>query len=80
MCLHTCMYERRLIVGNHPLGVGGFQTEVWRREYEFGPTKQKSYREFLRWPEFTFPPPHLSVHEPCPQGVVSYDKVGLRHI
>ena len=34
--------RRRLIVGNHPLGVGHFQTGVRRRKYKLGPTKQKT--------------------------------------
>ena len=34
------------------------------------------YREFLRWPEFIFPPPHPSLKVPYPQQVVSSDQGG----
>ena len=38
-----------LIVGNHPPGVGFFQTEVRRRKYKLGPTKKFPVQIFASW-------------------------------
>ena len=40
-----------------------------------GPRSKKLYREFLRWPEFIFPPPHPSLKDLPPRGVIPTIKV-----
>jgi len=86
LSLPTCQHpsasdvaQTYLIVGNHALGAGFMHTEVWRRKCKLGPTKKFPVRFLLGWPEFIFPPPHLSLKTPYPQGVVSYDQPALVH-
>ena len=86
LSLPTCQHpsasdvaQTYLVVGNHALGAGFMHTEVWRRKCKLGPTKKFPVRFLLGWPEFIFPPPHLSLKTPYPQGVVSYDQPALVH-
>jgi protein-tyrosine phosphatase len=62
------------MVGNHPLGVGFFQTGCGGGNINSGQRSKYLYRKFLRWPEVMFPPPHPSLKESYPQGAVSYDQ------
>ena len=69
---HYVQYDRR----NPPPGVSILSRLGWGGgNINSGQRSKKLYREFLRWPEFIFPPPHPSLKECWPQGVDSYDHI-----